>query len=465
MYGQSAGLKFGIFEATNSYVRFFSPMVVKYIQGNTEPIFRSYNSVWQFFGGNNAAEITLEDGLTNSAFLHTYTGSNNGFYFGGNVPINGTFSGLKYLFHGFTEIDTYQFNFPSAIPGTAGSGNYSVNGIPPQGVVLTSGNQEIAGEKTFIDGGVSIRERMSNYTDGATIASNIYQGLQVFDKNSALFGSLYFTAFTDNTRRATLGLSASAETGNQSGAVTLITMPNSSGNYGVRFITPLIHPAADNYVPLGIASNRWQEVYSATSAINTSDERVKSNITSLPDAVLDAWGEVNWQQFRFNDAVAEKGNNARLHTGLVAQRILEVFQKHGLDATRYGLLCHDSWEAEDWDETIVDKEAVTETVKVVDKESVYATRTVEISPAYTDEEGVQHPAETYEETYEVSPEVSHEEEHVIEPEVSHVEHHHRDAGDLYSLRYEEALCVEAAYQRRRADRMEARLAALEAKLA
>ena len=41
----------------------------------------------------------------------------------------------------------------------------------------------------------------------------------------------------------------------------------------------------------------------------------------------------------------------------------------------------------------------------------------------------------------------------------------RPAGDAYSLRYTEALCLEAAYQRRRADRMEARLAALETRLA
>jgi len=37
-----------------------------------------------------------------------------------------------------------------------------------------------------------------------------------------------------------------------------------------------------------------------------------------------------------------------------------------------------------------------------------------------------------------------------------------EAGNRYGIRYEEALCIEAAYQRRRADRMEARLARLEA---
>jgi len=48
----------------------------------------------------------------------------------------------------------------------------------------------------------------------------------------------------------------------------------------------------------------------------------------------------------------------------------------------------------------------------------------------------------------------HFEDVIIEPEESHIVHHHRDAGDRYGVRYEEALALEAAYQRRRADRLE-----------
>lgn len=38
------------------------------------------------------------------------------------------------------------------------------------------------------------------------------------------------------------------------------------------------------------------------------------------------------------------------------------------------------------------------------------------------------------------------------------------ADNRYSLRYEECSCMEAAYQRRRADRIKARLAALKARV-
>ena len=157
-------------------------------------------------------------------------------------------------------------------------------------------------------------------------------------------------------------------------------------------------PTGSDNTDLGIADLRWKEVFATTGTINTSDERLKGNITAIPDDVLDAWGEVGWYQYQFKDAIAEKGESARLHTGAIAQRINSVFESHGLDASRYGLLCYDEWDADS---------------------------------AVRDEQGnITTPA--------------------------------RQAGNMYSLRYEEALCMEAAYQRRRADRLEERIARLEA---
>ena len=129
----------------------------------------------------------------------------------------------------------------------------------------------------------------------------------------------------------------------------------------------------------------------------SSDERLKTPLSAVPDDVLDAWGAVGWGQFRFLDAMTEKGaDHARLHLGLIAQRVKAVFEERGLDACDYGILCHDEWEDE-----------------------------------YDDDTGDRI----------------------------------REAGDLWTVRYTEALAMEAAYQRRRADRAEARIAALEQTMA
>ena len=163
----------------------------------------------------------------------------------------------------------------------------------------------------------------------------------------------------------------------------------------------LCRPGTTNLVSLGSTNYRWKEVWANASAINSSDERIKSSIESFPDAVLDAWGEVDFCQFKFNDAVEEKGeDNARIHGGLIAQKIDRIFKKHNLDVSKYGLFCYDEWDA--------------------------------------------------------VPEERNEHDQVIQRA--------EPAGSMYSIRYTEALCMEAAYQRRRASRAEERISLLEQRL-
>ena len=149
-----------------------------------------------------------------------------------------------------------------------------------------------------------------------------------------------------------------------------------------------IHPNISNYTSLGLAEYKFTQLYASNGTINTSDERVKQQIQLIPDEVLDAWGEVNFYEFKFNDAVEKKEENARTHTGLIAQRIKEIFEKHNLDPFKYGLLCYDKWEKRYEGNDILEE------------------------------------------------------------------------GDLYSIRYDEALCMEAAYHRRELQKLNAKLDAL-----
>lgn len=109
-------------------------------------------------------------------------------------------------------------------------------------------------------------------------------------------------------------------------------------------------PGTDNTSNLGDGSRRFRTIYAGTANINTSDERHKQQIKPIDDKVLDAWNDVKFYQYKFNDAVAEKGEeNARWHFGVLAQEIERVFKEHGLDAFEYGLIGYDEWEAEDAD--------------------------------------------------------------------------------------------------------------------
>ena len=76
----------------------------------------------------------------------------------------------------------------------------------------------------------------------------------------------------------------------------------------------------------------------------SSDERLKTPLSSVPDKVLDAWEDVQWGQFKFLDARKEKGDKARFHLGLIAQRVKAAFDRRGLDACQYGILCLEKYD-------------------------------------------------------------------------------------------------------------------------
>lgn len=89
------------------------------------------------------------------------------------------------------------------------------------------------------------------------------------------------------------------------------------------------------------------------SVSTSSDERIKTKLQSVPENILNAWENVEWGEFKFLEAVADKGESARLHTGLIAQAVDRAFKAKDLDACKYGILCHEEREATE-DEPAID---------------------------------------------------------------------------------------------------------------
>jgi hypothetical protein len=140
-------------------------------------------------------------------------------------------------------------------------------------------------------------------------------------------------------------------------------------------------------------------VYAGNGTINTSDEREKQQVKPIDDAVLRAWAKVEYCAFKFNDAVALKGDGARWHIGLIAQKVKEAFESEGLNAFEYGLLCYDEWD-----------EIVEDVLKEVDVTLEDGTMVKGARPTG--------------------------EKRVV-----------REAGNRYGIRYEQALALECAFLR------------------
>lgn len=125
---------------------------------------------------------------------------------------------------------------------------------------------------------------------------------------------------------------------NDAGTITLNVAP-SGANSGV------FRPDGDNAITLGGASNRWSVVYAGTGTINTSDAREKQQVREITEAEQAVAKRLKklLRAFKFNDAVAGKGDAARIHFGVIAQDVKSAFETEGLVAENYSILCYDEW--------------------------------------------------------------------------------------------------------------------------
>ena len=116
----------------------------------------------------------------------------------------------------------------------------------------------------------------------------------------------------------------------------------------IRFVIDgagFVRPGADNTQSMGTASFRWSQIYAGSAVINTSDAREKQQIESLSHAEMTAARAIKGliKRFKFNDAVADKGDSARVHVGVVAQEVEQAFIQAKLDPAKYAMFCRDVW--------------------------------------------------------------------------------------------------------------------------
>ena len=128
------------------------------------------------------------------------------------------------------------------------------------------------------------------------------------------------------------------------GIVRIYAMADGSDTVGkgINVVNDAVYPSNNNALSSGTSTHRWKAVYAVNGTIQSSDENLKEEIGEIPEAVFKAWEKVKFVQYKFKDAVKEKGEKARYHIGLIAQRIVAAFASEGLDAYAYGLVCRDA---------------------------------------------------------------------------------------------------------------------------
>ena len=149
---------------------------------------------------------------------------------------------------------------------------------------------------------------------------------------------------------------------------------------GILFGTNIIYAAdntgaaTDNITDLGHPSYRFDDIYATNGTIQTSDRNEKQDIEALSDAeqrvAVACKGLL--RKFRWIDAVEAKGDDARIHFGIIAQDLQAAFEAEGLDAARYAMFISNTW----W-------ETQTEVAAVEAVEATEDTEAIEAVDAYT----------------------------------------------------------------------------------
>ena len=264
--------------------------------------------------GYSLANLTAGSGvtITNGAGSITIAASGGGGGTVTSVAASGGTTGLTFSGSPITTSGTLTLGGTLAVDN-GGTGSSSLAGA---GIVTLSDGQVITGQKSFTSYTSQFRGITYSTSDGIS-ASNGYLGES----------------------------SAYAVIGGLNGVVIATGSPYpGTARYSGDSIS--WRPVADNAYSLGTSAQRWTAVYAANGTIQTSDRRAKCDVESLSEAELRVASRLKSliRKFRFVDAVATKGDAARIHVGVIAQDVQEAFATEGLDGFRYGVLCYDEWE-------------------------------------------------------------------------------------------------------------------------
>lgn len=181
---------------------------------------------------------------------------------------------------------------------------------------------------------------------GATVSETI----QLYNSSTATYGvQLRLTAAHTHYTPSVGYIGTNAASSN--GYMYLHNARHSSGSAGIALNSNAITPCtfsgqnSDNVVALGSASARFDDAYITNGVTTGSDRSLKQDIEELTDAeqrVAQACKSLI-RKYRLISSVEEKGDDARIHIGIIAQELEDAFTAEGLDASRYGMFCQDTY--------------------------------------------------------------------------------------------------------------------------
>ena len=219
-------------------------------------------------------------------------------------------------------------------------------------MTLTSGGDLLVGGTTTNHQDGSSQEQFS-YINGAFLAVSRSGATVAYFNRQSNDGEI--AAFRkDGNTVGSISITNSA-------SVVSLTGTSSGGGIAMGKSAANVYPARpagviDNTLDFGSSSYRWDDIFATNGTIQTSDRNEKQDITALTSAEMLVAKRISalFKTFRWKDKVAAKGDNARTHSGIIAQDVQAAFTAEGLDAGDYSLFISSTWWEHDVDVAAVE---------------------------------------------------------------------------------------------------------------
>jgi hypothetical protein len=297
---------------------------------------------------------------------------------GGNIKLTNNASGESKIY--FTHSPSADRRAYIGALETDGNGNSLI--------FASNANGTDGVERVRIDssGNLLVGKASSNAaTVGAELKSD---GAVIFNRDNAYPTMYVYRASSDGEFISFRKSSTTAGSVGVDSGDNLYIGSTSTNHAGVAFGTNQLIPRTngsntDNAVDLGASGVRFNDIYLGNQPTVTSDQTQKQDIleiTTAEAAVAKACKGL-LRSFRWIDAVEKKGDDARIHFGIMAQDLQDAFTAEGLDAGRYGMFMSSTW----WETQteVAAVAAVAAVDEVTDEDGNVTTEAVEAKDAHT----------------------------------------------------------------------------------
>lgn len=107
------------------------------------------------------------------------------------------------------------------------------------------------------------------------------------------------------------------------------------------------NPGTDGGLFLGLGILRWAQIYSTSGVISTSDAREKSPVRQMNDNEIACAEELSdlIGFYQWLKDIDKDGAEARWQVGSTAQKMDEVFKKYNLNSQAYGIILYEEYDA------------------------------------------------------------------------------------------------------------------------